>query len=83
MENKERIRFRKLLKKNGFVKSSTSENKDLMEFVKNELEQIDKIIIVYFYEVVEAYFDTDDYVILTIEQFSQLYKKLYNREFAM
>ena len=75
MEHKNQILFRKLLKKNGFIKSDTSDNKELMEFTKNDFGS-DDFIIVYTYEIVEAYFNSsDDYVIFNIEQFSDLYFK--------
>jgi hypothetical protein len=75
MEHKEQILFRKLLKKNGFVKSDTSDNKDLMEFTKNDFGD-DDFIIVYTYDIVEVYFGcSSDFVVFTISHFVQLYKK--------
>jgi hypothetical protein len=73
MNHTEQIQFRKLLIKNGFVKSDTSDNKDLMEFTKNDYCS-DDFIVVYTYDIVEVYFSVmHDYVVLTIEHFAKLY----------
>lgn len=46
-----------------------------MEFTKNDFGS-EIFIIVYTYEIVEVYFGTmDDYVVFTIQQFSDLYFK--------
>jgi hypothetical protein len=89
MEHKEQIKFRKLLKKNGFVKSDTSILKDLMEFVKGE-QFSDNCIIVYTYETVDAHFyigsnccDWTDCVITTIKEFADIYKQKTNQEFIV
>ena len=81
MEHKEQILFRKFLKKNGFVKSYTSDNKDLMEFTKNDFGT-DNFIIVYTYDIVEVYFGCiSDFVVFTIPHFSQLYFQHTKQQF--
>lgn len=83
MDHEQQIKLRRLLKKNGFVKSDTSHNKCLMEFTKNDMGN-DDFIIIYTYEIVEVYFSTvADYVILTLEQFVELYKKHTNEDFIL
>ncbi|WP_439132398.1 hypothetical protein [Polaribacter sp.] len=80
MNHQEKILFRKLLKKNGFVKSDTSANKKLMEFIKKFKN--DKAIFVYTYEDVEVYFDViSGYKIKSIKQFAELYLKYTKKEF--
>lgn len=82
MNHQEKILFRKLLKKNGFVKSDTSNNKKLMEFT-NSIND-DFIVFVYTYEDVEVYFDTkEDFKIKSIKQFCDLYLKHTKKEFKI
>ncbi len=81
MEHKQQILFRKLLKKNDFIKSDTSSNKKLMEFTK---ETKHNTVIVYTYEIVEVYFfgaKVEDAEVLTISKFKTLYKKYTGENF--
>jgi|LakMenEpi03Oct11_1017367.scaffolds.fasta_scaffold02839_3 hypothetical protein len=81
MEHKEQILFRRLLKKNGFVKSDTSNNKDLMEFTKNSFYS-DDFICVYTYDIVEVYFGVIfDYKVSSIKHFAELYFNHTKKEF--
>jgi hypothetical protein len=54
-----------------------------MEFTKKDIIS-DNFIIVYTYDIVEVYFSSFiDYVILTIEQFAELYLKHTNEHFLI
>lgn len=82
MEHQEQILFRKLLKKNGFKKSSTEDYPDLMEFTKGEIGT-DNFLIVYTYDEVEFYGGQgfSGHVIPSIEKFKELYKKYSGIDF--
>lgn len=82
MEHKEQILFRKLLKKNGFKKSSTKDNPELMEFTKGDMGT-DDYLIVYTYKEVEFYAGSEfsGNIIPNIEKFKELYKKYTLKEF--
>lgn len=71
MEKSEQIILRRFLKKNGFKKSDTTNNKKLMEFVN-----LKKDMIVYTYEEVELYHGINEYKIKTLKEFIEIFEDL-------
>lgn len=71
MEKSEQIILRRFLKKNGFNKSDTTNNKKLMEFVNEK-----KDMIVYTYEKVELYHGINEYKIKTLKEFIEIFEDL-------
>lgn len=75
------ILFRKLLKKNHFIKSDTTDNKNLMEFTYGNF-LADNYIIVYTYEEVEMYCcGFVERKIKTIDEFAELFTEITEKEF--
>ena len=71
MKNSDQILLRRFLKKNGFKKSETTNNKSLMEFINTQ-----KDMIVYTYEEVELYHGINEYKIKTFAEFKNIFEKL-------
>ena len=71
MEKSEQILLRRFLKKNGFKKTDTTNNKKLMEFINTQ-----KDMIVYTYDEVELYHELNEYKIKTFDEFKKIFEKL-------